>query len=350
MLLGNTVQTSFVNQINQIIEKIWLKRTNCLWIRYCHFSNELLWKCSGWVSVCLVNDDDFGLFYAQIIVWLQVTLNKAYKTYELLLCPLKNSKAFFCALQKKKSEVWIWNEMRVSKWQISCFWMNYPFTSDIPSPPSAFSLTRCLLNWLRLSLMLSFAVSISLSHYTFCLHPLFLCNTRSLLLFPLFHFLPSLAISPHYSGVPFYIFLSLSLSPSPSFQSLGTHSHIPFIPSLWLISIGQRDLRATADHIVFILIFFSHRTPPPPSLCDFRVAVLSSAAWAVNCLSQHIISRDSGERGGGGDQGREIAIVTGGGGELTEKSHVSLQIWPHRLASFFMWDKNVSNMKRKNEM
>lgn len=128
-------------------------------------------------------------------------------------------------IPQRERVILIWNEMRVSKWQISCFWMNYPFKFDIPSPPSAFSLTQCLLNWLRLSLMLSFTVSISLSHYTFCLHPLFLCNTCSLLLFPFFHFLPSLAISPYYSGVPFYIFLSLSFPISQFPISRHTFTH-----------------------------------------------------------------------------------------------------------------------------
>jgi len=42
--------------------------------------------------------------------------------------------------------------------------------------------------------------------------------------------------------------------------------------------------------------------------------------------------------------------VTRGGGELTDKSLVSLQMWPHRLALFILWDRNVSNIRRKKEM
>ncbi len=109
------------------------------------------------------------------------------------------------------------------------------------------------------------------------------------------HFLPPLAISLYYSGVPF-IFPYLPLSLSPSFLSnLSTHIHTSPSSRLYdwfrLDSVIWGRLQITS----FLSSSSSNAvTPPPtPSPCDF-CAALSSVTWAANCLSQHIISRDNG--------------------------------------------------------
>lgn len=141
------------------------------------------------------------------------------------------------------------------------------------------------------SLMLSFAVSISLSQYIYIsLAPFSHCDTcLPSLFFPFSIFFLPLQFHLTILVSPFIVFLS----PEFPFQSPWTHSHVPFIPSLWLISIGQHDLRAPADHFFLILVFLSHRTLllflPVWLLCS--TAALSSVAWAANRHSQHIISK-----------------------------------------------------------
>ncbi len=171
------------------------------------------------VSICLVNNDFWSVSYTKAIIWFQMTWNKEYESYEIFLwcfCVLLEVQKPSFVFYRRKKGIQVWNGMWVSKWrQISCLCLNYPFTFYI----SYISVSLYLLIWLRLSLMLSLAISISLFQYIFRLQLLFLYNTR-LPFLSLFHFLPSLAISLYYSGVPFYIFLS------PSFLSnLSAHIH-----------------------------------------------------------------------------------------------------------------------------
>jgi len=149
------------------------------------------------------------------------------------------------------TDILIWDELSLYIWHpfttLSILFNSVPVPFDLAHP------SCCLSPFLFHSLNIHFACTliffVAPAFLPFCFFPFpfssFPCNFTSPFWCPLLYF-------------------RISLFPlSPSFQSLCTHSHIQFIPSLWLISIGWRDLRATADHIVFILFFFSHRIPPP---------------------------------------------------------------------------------------
>ncbi len=216
---------------------------------------------------------------------------------------------------RRKKAIQVWNDMWVSKWwQISCLWSFY------------------ILLFLYLSVSVSFDLTQIIPHAVFA-NFYFTFNTHFAFTF-LSHFLPPLAISLYYSGVPF-IFTYLPISISPSFLSnLSTHIHTS--PSSRLYDWFRLD--SVIWGRLQITSFLSSSSsdaypPPPPTPCDF-CAALSSVTWAANCLSQHIISRDS---GGGAEIKKERQWLWLEEVENYQRNPVSLQMWPaHRLASFML--------------
>ncbi len=169
------------------------------------------------VSICLVNNDFWSVSYTKAIIWFQMTWNKEYESYDIFLwwfCVLLEVQKPSFVFYRRKKAIQVWNGMWVSKYLVFVWIILLHFTFPISQCLCIFWFgsdypSCCLWQFLFHSFNTYFAFS-------------FFCFTTLAFLpfLSLFHFLPSLAISLYYSGVPFYIFLS------PSFLSnLSAHIH-----------------------------------------------------------------------------------------------------------------------------